>query len=507
MLKNLKKEISILTKKFEIRKFDEVINEALVILKKRDNDFLWNLVGLCFQNLNNHNKSIECFQNTIKINPKNFSAYNNLGISYKKLKRYKESETNLLQSIKINPNYVNAMVNLGNLKNETYFFKESIKYYKKAIELNNKLPSTYLNLANVYQTINEIEEAKKYFIKAITIDETFTIADQKLSMLEKYDKDNSHLKSMLEKFKSKDLNDTKKMYLCFGIYKAYNDIKDYQSSVKYLKLGNKIQRGLLKYDIDFHKSLSKKIKKIFSKINIKNFDNKTDHKKYIFILGMPRSGTTLIEKIISSHSKVSTISESNFIPEKIFNFLNKDFENLIEFLKSNFKNDYKEFIQSFNIKNQVIIDKTLINFWYLGFIKILFPNSKIIHVSRNPLDNCLSIFENLFDYQQGWDCDESELAEYYLIYKDLMEYWNELYGTTIFNIKYEDVISNPNKKIKELISFCQLDWEEKCLNFHNNNDPIKTLSVNQANKPIYKSSINKFKHFEKDLEILFKKLS
>ena len=364
-----------------------------------------------------------------------------------------------------------------------------------------------MNLANVFQTINQIEEAKKYLNKAIAIDETFTIADQKLSMLEKYDKDNLHLKTMLEKFKSNNLDDTKKIYLCFGIYKALNDIEDYQESVKYLKLGNKLQRGLLNYDIDFHKSLSKKIKTIFSKIDPKNFDNKPKNGKYIFILGMPRSGTTLIEKIISSHSKVSTISESNFIPEKIFNFLNKDFENLIEFLKSDFENDYKEFTQSFNIQNQFIIDKTLINFWYLGFIKILFPDSKIIHVSRNPLDNCLSIFENLFDYQQGWDCDQNELAEYYLIYKDLMEYWNKLFGKTILNIKYEDVISNPKKKIEELINFCQLDWEEECLNFHKNNNPIKTLSVNQANKPIYKSSINKFKNFEKDLDILFKRLS
>ena len=102
-------------------------------------------------------------------------------------------------------------------------------------------------------------------------------------------------------------------------------LKTTKNSVKYLKLGNKLQRGLLNYDIDFHKSLSKKIKTIFSKIDPKDFNNKPKNGKYIFILGMPRSGTTLIEKIISSHSKVSTISESNFIPEKIFNFLNKGF--------------------------------------------------------------------------------------------------------------------------------------------------------------------------------------
>ena len=507
MSKKIKEEIKIIIRKFESNRFNEVINDSLTILKKTDNDFLWNLVGLCFQNLNQHNKSIECFENAIKINLRNFSAFNNLGISLKKIKKYKESEINLLKSLEINPSYVNALVNMGNIKNETYFFDDAIKYYKKAIELDNKIPSIYFNLANVYRTINQIDEAKKYLYEAISLDETFTIADQKLSMLEKYNENSLHLKKMIEKFNSKELNDSKKIYLCFGIYKALKDIKDYKKATEYLKLGNKLQRKILNYDIDFHKSLSKKIKSIFSKIKIEDFKNKSNQDKYIFILGMPRSGTTLIEKIISSHSQVSTISETNFIPEKIFKFINSDYENLIKFLKSNFHEEYRDFTKSFNINNQIIIDKTLVNFWYLGFIKIIFPNSKIIHVSRNPLDNCLSIFENLFEYQQGWDCDQNELAEYYLIYKDLMEFWNKFFGQTIFNIKYEEIISNPDEKIKELISFCKLNWEEECLNFYKNDNPIKTLSVNQANKPIYKSSLNKFKNFEKELDILFKKLS
>ncbi len=187
--------------------------------------------------------------------------------------------------------------------------------------------------------------------------------------------------------------------------------------------------------------------------------------------------------------------------------MNHDFENLKIFINSNFQDEYYEFIKSYNINNEIIIDKTLLNFWYLGFIKIFFPNSKIIHVSRNPLDNCLSIFENLFDYPQGWDCDQNELAEYYLIYKDLMNYWNTLFDKTILNIKYEDIVSNSENKIKELINFCELDWEEQCLKYYDNNNPIKTLSANQANKPIYKSSINKFKDFENDLNILFSKLN
>ena len=506
MSKNIKNDIQILIKKFENKNFKEVINESLTILKKKDNDFLWNLVGLSFQNLNQLNKSIDSFENAIKINPKNFSAYNNLGISYKKLKKYKNAEYNLLKSIEINSNYINPIVNMGNLKNETYFFKDAINYYKKALKLNNKLPLIYLNLSNVYQTINQIDEAKRFLYEAVHLDETFTIADQKLSMLEKYNLDNLHLQKMISKLDNSKLNNIQKKYLCFGISKAFKDIKDYENSIKYLKLANKLQRQTLKYDIDFHKSLSKKIKSIFAKVNFKNYEKRSNGKKVIFILGMPRSGTTLVEKIISSHSKVSTISEANYIPEKIFFYLSNDFENLKSFIDSNFQDEYFEFTNSFNIKNEIIIDKTLINFWYLGFIKIFFPNSKIVHVSRNPLDNCLSIFENLFEFSQGWDCDQNELAEYYLIYKDLMEYWNTILDKKILNIKYENLISNPEKQIKELINFCQLEWEDRCLNYYDNNNPIKTLSVNQANKPIYKSSINKYKNYEKDLDILFSKL-
>ena len=507
MSKNIKNEIQILIKKFDNKNYKEVINESLVILKKNDNDFLWNLVGLSFQNLNQPNKSLDCFENAIRINSKNFSAYNNLGISYKKIRKYKEAEASLLKSIEINPNYVNAIVNIGNIKNETYFFEDAIDYYKKAIKLNNRLPLVYLNLANVYQTINRLEEAKKYLNEALNIDETFTIADQKLTMLEKNDLNNSHLQTMIDKSNLKELDVSQKKYLYFGISKAYKDIKDYQNSTKYLKLGNKLQRQSLNYDIEFHKTLSNKIKSIFSKINLKDYDKITEGKNQIFILGMPRSGTTLVEKIISSHSQVSTISEANFIPDKLFKYINNDFENLENFLNSNFQKEYYEFVQLFNIKNQIIIDKTLINFWYLGFIKIFFPNAKIIHISRNPFDNCLSIFENLFEFPQGWDCNQEELAEYYLIYQDLMQYWNTLFDKDILNIKYEEIVSNSESKIKELINYCQLKWEDQCLSFYKNNNPIKTLSVNQANKPIYKSSINKYKYYKKDLDILFKKLN
>ena len=507
MSKSLKEKISILIKKFEIGKFQDVINDSLVILKKNDNDFLWNLIGLSFQNIHQIEKSINCFENALGLNPKNFSASNNLGLSHKKLKNYNKSEECLLRSIELNPKYINALVNLGNLKNETYFFDNAISYYNKALSLNENLPIIHLNMSSVYQSLNKTNEAKEHLNKAILIDEKFTIADQKLTTLEKYDEKNPHTKMMAYKLEKLELNENQKVYLHFGLYKVYKDLKDYEKSFYHLKIGNQLQRKLIKYDIDKHNSLSKKIKSIFSKIDLNEIQQNNGGENNIFILGMPRSGTTLIEKIISSHSNVSTISESNFIPEKVYEYLNKDSESLKNFLKSDFRDEYNTFIKSFNIKGKIVIDKTLTNFWHIGFIKIFFPKAKIIHVSRNPKDNCLSIFENLFDYPEGWNSDQKELAEYYLIYKDLMNFWNTLFGKSILNIKYEDIISNTEKKIREMIKYCDLQWENECLEFHKNNNPIKTVSFNQANKPIYKTSVNKYELYEKELKILFSKLN
>ena len=507
MSKNIKEKIPILIKKFEIGKFHDVINDSLVLLKKNDNDFLWNLTGLSFQNINQIEKSINCFENALGLNPRNFSASNNLGISYKKLRNYTKAEECLQRSVELNSEYVNALVNLGNLKNETYFFDNAISYYNKALNLNKNLPLVHLNMSSVYQSLNKINEAKEHLNKALLIDEKFTIADQKLTTLEKYDEKNPHTKMMSYKLEKLKLNENQKVYLHFGLYKAYKDLKEYEKSFHHLKNGNQLQRKLIKYDIDQHKSLSRKIKSIFSKVNLNELQQKNGGENNIFILGMPRSGTTLIEKIISSHSNVSSISESNFIPEKVYEYLNKDSEGFINFLKSNFQDKYNTFIKSFNIKGKIVLDKTLTNFWHIGCIKIFFPKAKIIHVFRNPKDNCLSIFENLFDYPEGWNSDQNELAEYYLIYKDLMNFWNKLFENSILHIKYEDIILNTESKVKEIIKFCDLKWENACLEFHKNNNPIKTLSFNQANKPIYKTSVNKYELYEKELKILFSKLN
>ena len=227
----------------------------------------------------------------------------------------------------------------------------------------------------------------------------------------------------------------------------------------------------------------------------------------IFIIGLPRSGTTLLEKIISSHSKVGSISEIGFIFREITSNIltNKTVdENKINFfINQNLENKFNNLLKSYNIQNDYIIDKSLNNFWYIGFIKIFFPNAKIIHSFRNPKDNCLSIYKNLFPKNDSWLYSQEDMAEYYLIYNDLMKFWNEIFEGEIYNCKYEELVNDHNNKTREIIQFCGLKWEENCLNHQDNKNPIKTLSINQANKKIYNTSINSSKYYENKLTKLY----
>ena len=174
---------------------------------------------------------------------------------------------------------------------------------------------------------------------------------------------------------------------------------------------------------------------------------------------MPRSGTTLLEKIISSHPKVGSVSEIGFIYEKINEYIttsNEIDETKIDTLMNkNLSKEYNTFLNSFNVQEEFILDKTLTNFWYIGFIKIFFPNSKIIHSYRNARDNCLSIYKNLFPLtiNEKWLYDQNEMGEYYLIYHDLMKFWNKIFDDEIYNLKYEDLINDKENKIRELINF------------------------------------------------------
>ena len=230
---------------------------------------------------------------------------------------------------------------------------------------------------------------------------------------------------------------------------------------------------------------------------------------------MPRSGTSLVEQIITSHSKVfgggelpilSKIIKDNFIENE--QSIKSDFKEIIQekFTIDKLKKEYLDYIKHFKSEEKYITDKAPLNFRWIGFIKYILPNSKIIHCKRDPKNNCLSMFKNLFEGGLNFTYDQEDLVKYYIEYKNLIDFWNSKYPDTILNVGYENLINKNKDEIVRIIKFCDLEWEDNCLEFHKNKTPIKTMSTVQARKPIYKSSLNQFDKFKEYLKILEKDL-
>ena len=505
-MSNIENEIKVLLNLFSSAKFDILITRAKKLIKKfPEYLILYNILGSTYQNIGDLDLAKEIFIRGHKMDSDNIAIMNNLANVYKNIGEVELSENLFKKIFEKKPDYINAYVNYGNLKRDNNDFEFAIDLYNKALKINPKVPAILYSLALAYQGMGKFDLAITYAKKTLEIEPKFTQADMLIAQSMKYENENSHYKEMNSKIKDLTLNDEQKTNLLFSLAKAEEDMGLIEKSFTNLDIANSTRRKSLNFNINNEATFFNQLKNTFTKIDLsQKFTNDIEEKKIIFILGMPRSGTSLTEQIITSHSNVFGAGElsqlSRIVKTKLMINADLSEEGILNLVKNEdfanqLRTDYYNYLKRFNSSEPFITDKAPLNFRWIGFIKILFPNSKIIHCSRNPKDNCLSIFKNFFEGGLDFGYNQKELGTYYNLYLDLMNFWEKKFPNTIYNAQYEKIIEDPENEIKNMIKFCNLDWEENCLKFYNNKTPIKTLSTAQARKPIYKSSKNSFKKF------------
>jgi len=513
LMKNLKAEIQSAVnvyKSGDLAKA-EILSKKLI----QDNPkivFLYNLLGLVLTEQKKIDEAIRCYEDGIKIDPDFAMNYNNLAQLYvnHKFEKLSEKAENLYKkSISLDGNIPEPHNNLGNLYSTINKNDEAIKCFKKAISINSEFFYAFYNLGRVLISVGKISEAKTNLKKAIELNPDFYHAHRLLSRATKYKSDDKHflqLERIYKKTTSADIE--KKISLGFALGKAYEDTKNFKDSFLCYKEANQLHRSKINFSIDTEREKFSRIKKLFNKKFInKNLKNGYQNSSSIFIVGMPRSGTTLVEQIISSHPKVFGADEVNFIPRLAEENLSDLYSNTTINSNNEIGKQYINEMKNINNDAEKYTDKLPINFMWLGFIKIILPNSKIIHCSRNPRDNCFSIFKNYFtNGKLNFAYDVVEIVDFYNLYHNLMQHWNNLLPNFIYNLRYEDLISDTEKEIKKLIKVCDLDWHDDCLKFYNNKRSIKTASDIQARTKIYNSSINSWKKFKNELKDYFAKL-
>ena len=501
---NLEEKFNILVNKMNFGHYDEVIFETNYLIKKfPKQEALYNLLALTYQAKGEYDKSIDLLNDALKRSKNNTNFINNIGLGYYKKKDYIKAESYFNKVLELNPRFINTINNLAGLYNEINNTNESERLYLKALSINDNVLETNYNYASFLQTLGRYNEAEKYYRKTLDINKDFTRADKSLAMLKKYKKGDKYISTLEEKIKNKNLHKSNIKDLSFALGKLYEDIGEYKKSFEYIKMANDIKKQLTKFDINNEIKFFKKIKNFHEKAKIKNLQITENKKKIIFILGMPRTGTSLVEQIISSHDKVYGSGELPFLDQYFRRYLeNFEEQQNVEEDLAKFKENYLTIIEKMT-SSDVVTDKAPLNFRWIGLIKLIFPNANIIHCKRDPLENSWSIYKNDFEGVMLFSNDIHDIASYYNIYQNLMTFWKSNFKKEIYDLNYEDLINNSESKIKEIITFCGLDWQDACLEYYNNKRSIKTVSFNQARKPIYKDSLKgatKYKDYIQNLE-------
>ena len=464
--------------------------------------------GIIMKGLNKIDEAIKSYQNAIAILPNYPDAHNNLGNAFREKGQINDAIESYEWAIAYKPEFVQALNNLGNAQSDVGMQHLAVKNYHKAFSIDPSFLDSLFNLGVVQKELGLKKDARKNFEKVLELQPKNFKVIRNLGEVKQYTDEDSEIIENLESIlENNSLEQSELIDLNLSLSKVYGDLGDLEKQFKFLSEGNSLRKNLSGYSIANSTPLFSKIKKIFkSESNIsQNFEKNTTIKP-IFIVGMPRSGTSLVEQIIASHNGVFGSGELEFLSQILAPIIDQDLT-LNDNLKKLIRKQYLSKLEVLEINERKLTDKMPMNFRYIGFILAAFPEAKIVHLKRDARATCWSIFKSYFDSKGiGYSYDQLDLAKYYGLYSDLMSFWHELYPNQIYDICYEDLTTNQEEETRKLLEYCDLEWDENCLNFHENERAVKTASALQVRKKMYQGSSEAWKKYESYLQPLIKGL-
>ena len=432
------------------------------------------------------------------------------------------------RALALNPNDHDAINQMGRVAFERGNLESSLAYYRRALALKPDLADVHNNIGNVLKELGQLDEAQKSFLEAIRLDPNVTGVYVNLADSMKFSLGDPHLAAMEAiAAKTEGLSKTDRVHLDFALGKAYADLKDYPRSFKHLVEGNAGKRATIAYDETSALALFDRIEAVFTRELIAAKSGGGDESPMpIFVLGMPRSGTTLIEQIIASHPHVYGAGELQQLNDVVLTVRGADgkvfrYPDFVPALDANgvaqigarYVAELRALVARHGSADDIervtrITDKMPSNYYFLGLVHLALPNAKIIHSMRDPVDTCVSCFSKLFSAEQHHTYDLAELGRYYARYQRLMAHWRRVLPPGSFlDVRYEDVVADLEGQARRIIAYCGLPWDERCLSFHQTERPVRTASATQVRQPIYRSAVGRWRVYENELEPLLRALN
>ena len=456
------------------------------------NQILYFNYGLLLESQKKTTEALNIYLQAIKYFPKDPNFYNKLALLHKKQGEFKEAEKLFIKSIFIDSSFEFGYINLANLYIDLGKNKKAEEIYKKVLKVNPNSELGNLNLGNFLMNKGKLKEAEKLFLKTIEINPKSTNAFFQLSKFKKINHNDFFKKQLFSSKLLTNQNKISKINIFFARSNINHLDKEYNESKKNLILANSIKLQTFKSDAEKRINLSNSIYKKYTK-NINDLNLHSENRNYIFIVGMPRSGSTLVESIISLNNDVFDLGESEALPISYKKWItHQDKYSLFEL--------YQKQIKADSISNQNITDKNLFNYAYLPLILEKIKGSRIIHSYRNPLDNILSIYRSNFKGGYSYSSSLIDTARVLTHEQKLMRNYKNLFPNHIYSVNYDSLVSNPKVEIRSLTNWLNFEWHEKYLSPHLNPRRVSTTSNLQVRSPINKKSLSGWKNYKDLLE-------
>ncbi len=462
---------------------ESLLNQALAIAP--DFELALSDLGQLYKCQERYQEAIDCFEKMTALSPNDHNTHFLLADVLALADQTKAAIGAYQRCLSLKPNNAVALLGLGHMLRIAGRHQDAVQAYRACIKLKPGSGETYWSLANL---------------------KTFRFGDDEIQQME------------IRLNNDEVDQDFSQVNFHFALAKAYEDREEFDQAWSHYQAGNAKQRSLISYESSQTKAYVDSLIDVFDEAFLQTNSDQGDlDSSPIFILGMPRSGSTLIEQILASHTQVEGTAELPYLnniaqainrnraevphyPEAVRELRSAHYEAMGE--------DYLDQARAHRRENRAFFtDKMPNNFFHVGFLHLILPNAKIIDARRNPIDACLGNYKQLFARGQPFSYDLSEVADFYLQYHRLMAHWDKILPGRVLRVRYEDTVSDLEDQVRRILAYCQLPWEDNCLEFHKTHRAVLSASSEQVRRPIYKDAVNFWRHYEGKLDNMIDRLA
>jgi tetratricopeptide (TPR) repeat protein len=448
-------------------------------------------------------------RNAVKLAPDYFAAWVDLSRALTEFEQFDDARDAIAELIKLEGSLAYPYVLLGNLESKVGDYEAAVTAFEAALNRQADNGGALAGLGHALKTVGRQEQAIDRYRSCVQRYPTFGEAWWSLANLKTFRFSDDEVAVMEQHVDEERLGDETRVNINFALGKAYEDRGDYDKAFHRYDSGNRLRRPHEVYDPvqneALHDQIIEMITPQFIEENASHAEQRNDP---IFIVGLPRSGSTLIEQILASHSHVDGTHELPDLPRVIrtinqWQIHGKGYPVAVPLLEpvhiKELGKQYLDATQRYRKGASRFTDKMPNNFSMVGLLALILPNAKIINARRHPLDSCMGSYKQLFYRGQSFTYDLVELGEYYLDYQRIMDHWHKVLPGRVLDVQYENMVANQDDETRRLIEFCDLPWEDACLRFYETDRAVNTASSEQVRQPIYSKSINSWRRFESHL--------